>query len=124
MLATMEGMPSTQIQSSNPHQSCIDLCKKCADACNECLSKCIQKSEVDARNSYIMSLQDCSEICSVSVHFMSRNSMNINEVCNICDIVCEKCVLECEKVQDQHSKTCLDACKECASECRNMAHIS
>ncbi len=54
---------------------------------------------------------------------MSRESENIQEICNVCGTICEQCADECSMFQDNHCPTCSDTCRQCASECKNMVNM-
>ena len=101
------------------HQTCIDSCIKCVQMCKESLTLCLQETDVKERTNCLKALQDCSEVCTIAVNYMNRSSVNIEEICDVCDIICVHCATECGKFQDQHYQTCADTCKLCAIECRS-----
>ena len=123
MEATMTRSNNSLISEGNPMQSCIDMCSKCVQLCQECINLCLQESNVRDRMYCIKTLQDCAEICSTAVCFMSRGSGHIREICTVCAAVCESCAKECGMFNDDHCQACSDACKQCASECRHMLNI-
>lgn len=123
MEATMTRPVESLIAERNPMQSCIDACSKCVQICQECLNLCLQESDARSRMYCIKTLQDCSEICSTSVCFMSRGSGHIKEIWSACATICEACADECSNFGDQHCQTCADVCRQCASECRNMLNM-
>lgn len=100
---------------------CIDLCVKCARACEECFDACLQEPDAKARANCIKTLNDCAEICLLSVQYMSRNSAFSKALCNLCADICEACATECDMFKDEHCKVCAQICRECAAECRKMA---
>ena len=123
-------MPSTMnmpvvslMPGGHPNQSCIDACAKCAQICQECFNLCLQEADVKARINCIKTLQDCAEICSTAACYMSRESGNEKDICNLCAAICDKCASECDMFKDQHCQTCAETCRICADECRRMASM-
>ncbi|WP_371816090.1 four-helix bundle copper-binding protein [Exiguobacterium sp. s181] len=64
--------------------------------------------------------RDCSEICSLLVQTISRNSSNIDVLARSCVEICERCADECSKHDHDHCKKCAEACNECAKICRKL----
>lgn len=122
MTATMN-MPMSVLTGGNPHQACIDACIKCAQICEECFSMCLNEPDVKARQKCIMTLQDCAEICSTAACYMSRQSINAKELCNVCATICQKCATDCEMFRDQHCQDCAQTCRQCAEECIAMINM-
>jgi hypothetical protein len=123
MQTTMTRSIKSLISEGNPMQSCIDMCAKCVQICQECINLCLQESNPRDRMYCIKTLQDCAEICSTAVCFMSRGSGHIKDVWNVCASICESCAKECSLFSDDHCQACADTCRQCASECRNMMNI-
>jgi len=114
-------MPTIVETSVQQNQTCIVACNKCMQACEQCLTSCIKEPDAQARATCINLLRDCIDICALSARFMSRNSANSKQLCNLCATICDACAAECAKFQDTHCKQCADECHNCANECRKMA---
>ena len=98
----------------------LNALQNCIVTCNECFDACLSEHHVSSMVECIRLDRDCSEICSLLVQAISRNSSNISVLARSCVEICEKCADECSKHDHDHCKKCAEACNECAKVCRKL----
>ena len=81
------------------YKAAISACQSCANICNRCSDEMIGMKSHD--NQELMArcirlCRECADICSLSVHCMSRSSWLSNDICRLCAEVCNACAEACE----------------------------
>jgi hypothetical protein len=104
-------------------QICIQNCDECSQVCERVISHCVRTGGKHAEPSHLRLLRDCENICSVSSHFMLRNSDYHSQVCGVCAEICEACANDCDSFgdDDEMMQECASVCRRCADSCRKMA---
>lgn len=99
------------------YNACIEACQRCIVSCEECLNAMIN---VDSGNDCPKCCIECSDVCSLCVKLMARDSRNAADFCNFCANVMDYCAEQCEAHDHEHCKKCAADCRKCAEECRKM----
>lgn len=110
-----------------PHQkfnACIEACNSCFVACNHCAASCLREPDVGMMARCIALDMDCSQVCTLAVAAMARDSAYAKAVCALCAEICQACGDECAKYDMEHCQQCAKACRKCAEECRKMAAMA
>jgi hypothetical protein len=106
-------------------QECIDLCSECHTVCIQTLTDSLEKGEDHIDVERLCLLQDCADICRVSVDFMLRESPQHSHTCRACGEVSALCAEECRKMEnDEQMQYCAEICERCAESCRSMAAMT
>lgn len=109
--------------STDKIRECIEACIRCAHACEHCAQSCLSESDVTPMAACIRIDRDCAEMCWSAAAFMSRGSLFIEDVCDVCAKICDACAAECGKHDMEHCQKCAEACQRCAQECRAMVGV-
>jgi hypothetical protein len=105
----------------NKNQSVIDALEDCVEACNSCIVKDLKEHDVMMMVRCIQLDQDCAEICTLTIQYLSRGSEFAHPMTNQCVTICDTCAAECEKHTDMpHCLECAKICRKCADECRKL----
>lgn len=103
-------------------QMCIQNCIQCSQVCEQMVQHCLKKGGPHSEPGHIRLLQDCTEICQTSAHFMIRESSYHTQTCQVCADICLACATDCERLgDDDMMKMCADVCKRCAQTCQKMS---
>ena len=102
------------------HSKSIEICNACIESCEVCITSCLV-SNASKMVGCIQACRDCSDICSILVRFISRNSKHANRLALLCAIVSDMCVRECSKYDDNDCKKCAKVCKRCSIECSKIS---
>jgi Domain of Unknown Function (DUF326) len=114
-------------QTPNAHmQHCIEACLACAQICDRCADDMIG---MEGRNHHelqalcIRLCQECADVCSLSIRWMSRLSPSTEFLCRSCAEICDRCAGVCEQHAPHHPLCgdCAVECRRCAAACRDMA---
>lgn len=99
------------------HATETAILRTCADVCNETLAYCLQQGHVEPE--HILVLVDCIELCTITAHFVSRDSQLSTQVLELCALACKNAEESCEEYQedDERMKACADVCRECYEHC-------
>lgn len=119
-MAKMKGCVMHKLSSEI--KECLEACQNCQQICLQTTLYCLEKGENHASRNHIVLLQNCADICQLSVNFMSTNSKFQSSLCNLCAEVCEQCASSCSSFgKDETMSHCADICQKCADSCRRMA---
>jgi hypothetical protein len=103
------------------HQAAISACQTCANICDACSDEMMGAESPyyrELRARCIRLCRECADICSLSVHWMSRSSWLSNDICRLCAEVCNACAEACEQHAPHYR-----LCGPCAAECRRCATV-
>ena len=98
----------------------IEICNACVESCEVCITSCLV-SNPSKMSGCIQACRDCSDICNMTVRFISRNSKYANRLALLCAVVSDLCARECGKHDDDDCKKCAKACKRCSAECSRIS---
>ena len=98
----------------------IEICNACVESCEVCITSCLV-SNPSKMAGCIQACRDCSDICSMLVRFISRNSKHTNRLALLCSVVSDTCARECTKYDDSDCKICARSCKRCSTECSKIS---
>lgn len=105
--------PDTKME----HATETAILRTCADVCNETLAYCLEQGHVEP--DHILCLVDCIELCTLTAHFVARDSHLASQVLELCAQACKDCEESCEEYQDgdERMKACADVCREAYEHC-------
>lgn len=103
------------------HHHVLKTVRKCASTCEEMVSMLLAMPDLSARRMQLRLLEDCADICHLTVKYMARQSAFAKRIANLCASVCESCGHECARFPDAESQRCARICLDCARECRTFA---
>lgn len=109
--------------ATDKFRNCVDACLKCTQACYECIGECLKEPDLNKRRKCITGLIECAMMCQMSIAFMSMNSQDAYDHCELCGKICKTCAMVCADMEVDHCKKCAEICKMCADECIKMASI-
>lgn len=98
----------------------IEIFNTCIESCEACITSCLV-SNASKMAGCIQACRDCSDICSMTVRFISRNSKHTGRLALLCAVVSEMCARECSKYDDDDCKKCIKSCKRCSVECSRIS---
>ena len=99
----------------------INILDDCVRTCNNCATKDLVEPDFPKMARCIRLDLDCSDVCSLTSHYLSRGSEFANSMLVQCALICDVCAEECEKHPDMpHCVECAKICRNCAEECRNF----
>ena len=99
------------------NETLIRKLSECATECNRCLASCLEEDDVSMMVRCIELDIDCSEICTLTASFLSRDSESASTLLALCGEICEACGDECSKHDEEHCRRCATICFECANLC-------
>lgn len=102
------------------YQNLITLLNECIQACEHCYDACFHEEHSGMMKKCIQTDRECSDICSLTLQAISRNSEFKDDLIALCAKVCEKCAEECEKHDHDHCQKCANACRRCAEVCKEL----
>lgn len=104
-------------------QQCIKDCSDCAAICAQCSYHCLHMGGEHAGPEHQGVLQDCKQVCAMSVGFMARESRHAGHICRECAEICVACAESCERLgrSDPLMTQCAHVCRRCAASCERMA---
>ncbi len=116
-----ENMQSMSQSLDKGTKELLDVLDNCVQVCNNCTAKDLMEPDLSEMVKCIQLDLDCSDICTMVSHFVSRGSEFSSDLLGQCAIVCDTCAGECEKHPDMpHCVECAVACRRCAEECRKF----
>lgn len=122
ILETQQGFKMIFKDVNEEMQACIQNCLQSSLVCNQMIQHCLQRGGEHADPDHLKLLQDCAEICTVSAHFMARESEYHRLSCGLCAEVCEACAKDCDSFDnDEMMASCASVCRHCAASCEKMA---
>jgi hypothetical protein len=103
--------------------ACMKDCGECASICAQTAHHCLHLGGDHASPEHQGLLQDCKQICAMSVGFMARASHHAADLCRECATICTECADDCDRLAngDQLMKQCAQVCRKCAASCEKMA---
>ncbi|MDX1640250.1 MAG: four-helix bundle copper-binding protein [Balneolaceae bacterium] len=112
----------------NPCEEIIHSLSDCVTACEKCLASCLEEENVEKMTHCIKLDRDCSDICSLGVQVLSRQSGVSESIISLCTDICANCADECEKHDHEHCKKCAETCRQCEELCKtyldNMRQVA
>jgi hypothetical protein len=90
---------------------------ECAAECSKCLAACLEEADVSMMARCIELDIDCSEICTLTAAFISRDSESAATLLALCGEICKACADECSKHDADHCQKCATVCYDCAKMC-------
>jgi len=99
----------------------IKICNTCIESCEACITSCLV-GNASKMFGCIQACRDCSDICSMTVRLMSRNSKHANRLAALCAMISDICAKECNKYEDEECIKCAKACKKCSLECSSTSN--
>ena len=99
------------------YQDVIDYLNDCQQACYEAFDACLQSSNLNEKGDLLKALIDCAQHCQLTVGYLARESMHIEEMALISAHLAKVCAAECEEFEDDFLKACAHVCMETANTC-------
>ncbi len=90
------------------------------EACEHCATGCLHGEDMKLMTRCIELDRSCADVCLFAAREMSRESVWVGAVCQLCAEICDACDEECAKHSMEHCQICAEACRTCAEACRLM----
>lgn len=103
-------------------EPCREACVDTAKRCWETLSHCLARGGEHAKQSHVIVLIDCAEICAATASFIARQSPFQFRAIALCAEICARCAGECDRLGDDDLlRRCGETCRRCLDECRRVS---
>lgn len=109
--------------SSHPMHQCPNICeylKDCMLHCERMMNVLAYQPDCTQRRRQIALLQDCSEVCFLTIRLIARKSPIMKTAILYCAKVCRLCGHECMRYPDATSQACARMCLHCATMCEQF----
>ncbi len=102
---------------NSEYQDSIDFLNDCAQVCYECFEASLNAPDFKERGELIKYLVECAQHCQMTVGYLSRSSIHLEEMALISAHLAKATAALCEKFDDEHTKITGKVCLETANIC-------
>jgi hypothetical protein len=103
------------------HERVLPVLQNCEAVCEYSINTILQREDPSTRREQLKLLNDCADICTLTVKYIARNSRYAKSLALLCAQICEDCGNHCLQHPDSLSQLCGQLCLKCAQELRVYA---
>lgn len=106
------------------HTFLIEALYRCADACEHSAHISLDEPDLDYLLDNIKIQRDCADICLLTARMLSKGSIYVRDLVELCITVCRDCAEECDGQNMAHCSKCARSCRECEEACRKFVAVN